>query len=392
MAEIKAYPLDDTEYLAKDIRKWAYATTTGVFSLEENFKTIANNDMSVTVSKGVAFINDGNGGLTVWSEEEKKLVVSTANGVLNRIDAIVLCWDKISNKIFLDIKTGVESSTPVAPLPIRDNKMYELVLAHVAVNAGTILLANSMVTDTRIDSRVCGLVKSSVEEIPTEVIQNQFEEYLLKLKKSIEEAGQAQLIDGAASTSKIQDGAVTKSKLNTTLLKDLAFLDGEILVNQKGSKLPYLSTTDIYNNVQIMTIGLTSTTGSANVGQWERVLFNTIKNKIGDQLTFVSAIDGIGIRIGKGISKVLVSSTVAIERSSREADIMLAIYNKPFNVNKVQEYINGHTRADGWHGTVTVTPYLLDVKEGDVICVATKSSALNYRFQNNSILTIQKVA
>ena len=58
--ETKAYPIDNTPYLADDLRHWQWGRTSGVYSAESNLQTVTNYEMSVSVKKGVAFLNNGN--------------------------------------------------------------------------------------------------------------------------------------------------------------------------------------------------------------------------------------------------------------------------------------------------------------------------------------------
>ncbi len=208
--EIKAYPLDDTSYLADDLRHWQWNRTSGVYSIDTNLQVITNNNMTVTVKKGVAFLNNGNGGISSWIDNDKVLNIDPADGVLNRIDSIVIGWDIIGNKTYLEVKKGILATTPIAPSPQRDTSKYEIVIAQVKVNKGIVSITSAMLTDTRLNEVICGLVRDGVEKIPTSSLQTQAENLIGRLEQAIVDAGKLQIIDGTVTASKIDNSVLLK--------------------------------------------------------------------------------------------------------------------------------------------------------------------------------------
>lgn len=232
MIETRAYPLDDFEYLAEDLRKWNYVYTTGVFPEENQLKTTTNNDMSVTVSSGFILLNDGNGGLMQWLATDEPVQIATAHGSLHRIDAITMQWDKVNNTTNLYSKLGSPSATPTAPIPQRDETMYEAIIATVYVPAGSTVVASGNITDKRPDPTVCGYIESRVKSIPTEMIQAQFEELIEQYKKDIEDIG----------TLTIPDGSVSKEKLHSDLVGELIVNNGGVLEDGEGNQYGLIDT------------------------------------------------------------------------------------------------------------------------------------------------------
>lgn len=203
MADAKAYPLDDTYYLAEALRKWNKVYTTGVFPETNNMRTVANNDMSVTVTKGFILLNDGDEGLMVWLDEDVNVPINTASGTLNRIDAITVQWDKLNNKVTVYPKSSNESTNPVLPVPERDDTDYEAFLSYVNIPSGTTAISSGNITDKRPDANVCGYIKSRAESIPTDMLQAQFLDLLEQYRKAIEDIGSLAVVDGSITIVKL---------------------------------------------------------------------------------------------------------------------------------------------------------------------------------------------
>lgn len=188
MAEIKSFPNNQDVYVGAEwVMKWLHGRTSGVFGAEENLATSAVADsMSVEVSDGVGWLsNDKKDGIVFWNDNEQtngtKLTLThdVADGVLDRIDRIVVTWET-TNYVALptiSILKGTASSNPVAPALTNNNIQRQVSLAKVNVPAGTVSLSPSMVTDERLDPEVCGIVTETIE-IDTSTMQSQFEALL----------------------------------------------------------------------------------------------------------------------------------------------------------------------------------------------------------------------
>lgn len=167
--------------------------------------------MTVNVSGGYANIE---GAIAI--EEEIRTLNLEASSSFDRIDRVVLRLnDNIdSRKIDLYIIKGNAEQNPVAPPIIRNDSVYDLSLATIYINANSTSISQSKITDTRLDSNVCGLVAQAVNGIDTSELYKQMMNDLKELEKAISEAKIEQIVDGAVSTSKIVDGAVTQEKIS----------------------------------------------------------------------------------------------------------------------------------------------------------------------------------
>lgn len=140
-------------------------------------------DMSIKVLSGEAWIN----GWWYRNTEEYTLPLDVADGVLNRIDAIVLRWGNQERDMWLHVIKGTASSNPVAPNIKRDADYYDLQLATISVSRGTIKITQSSISDTRLNMSVCGLVTGVVDQIDTTGLYNQFEQYFAEFKEKYEQ-------------------------------------------------------------------------------------------------------------------------------------------------------------------------------------------------------------
>ena len=153
----------DRVYLAANFAKYfASFIGNGVFGGKSNElmvqqKTTA--DMSVRVLSGQAWIN----GYWYENEDEISLSIDVADGVLNRIDLIVLRWDNSERVIRLYVKKGTPATNAAAPRLQRDDDFYELGLAQIYVKAGAVSVTQSSITDTRLDNSLCGLVQGVIQ-------------------------------------------------------------------------------------------------------------------------------------------------------------------------------------------------------------------------------------
>ncbi len=177
----------DREYLAEDFAKYfASFIGNGVFpNPSTNLQVLSNNDMTVSIDIGKAYING------YYYENTTKLVktIDIADGVLNRIDLVVLRLDFTNREIKVYVKEGTFASSPVAPSLQRDSDMYELGIAEISISAGATTITQGDITDLRLNNDYCGVVHGVVDQVDTTTIFNQFQaffnEYSNKYKNTL---------------------------------------------------------------------------------------------------------------------------------------------------------------------------------------------------------------
>lgn len=143
----------------------------GVFpNPSTGLQVIAGTGMTVNVKAGKAWIK----GYYFANDADYSLQLDVADGVLKRIDRIGLRLDFLSREIVPVIIKGVFASNPVAPALQRDADVYELGIADVLINNGTISISQANITDTRLNNDLCGIVHGTVNQVDTTTIFNQY--------------------------------------------------------------------------------------------------------------------------------------------------------------------------------------------------------------------------
>jgi hypothetical protein len=134
------------------------------------------------------------------------LPITVADGSLGRIDTVILRLDLNARTITAQIITGTPAVSPSAPALVRTSEQYDLMLAKISVLAGTTAITSALITDTRLDSSVCGITTTT------------------------------QLQDGSVTASKIAEGSVKTEKLDSGLLN---------IINGKTT------TSDVFNRMNL---------------------------------------------------------------------------------------------------------------------------------------------
>ena len=134
-------------------------------------QVLSNNNMVVTVKTGKAWIN----GYFYFNTADLSVQIDTADGILNRIDRLVVRWGLQDRNIRIAVKKGSYSANPTAPNLQRDADAYELAIADVFVGAGAVSIAQANITDQRLNSALCGLVVGTVGELDTTAFSAQLQ-------------------------------------------------------------------------------------------------------------------------------------------------------------------------------------------------------------------------
>ncbi|EKS4344856.1 hypothetical protein QB607_002852 [Clostridium botulinum] len=137
-----------------------------------SLQVLSNNDMTVTIKQGRAWIN----GRYYNNDSDLVLSLDIADGVLDRIDRIVIRKDTVKRKTYAYIKKGYFASSPPAPTLQRDADAYELGIADIYVKAGTISITQADITDLRLNKDLCGIVHGVVDQVDTTTLFNQYTE------------------------------------------------------------------------------------------------------------------------------------------------------------------------------------------------------------------------
>lgn len=154
----------------------------GVFpNPSTNLQVVSNENMRVVVKPGSGWID----GYFIFSDGDHVLSLDVADGVLKRIDRVVMRLNHLTRKIEIVVKKGTFASSPVAPTLQRDANAYELALADVLINNGVTQITQANITDQRLNSTLCGIVHGTVNQVDTTTIFNQYQAWFNDIKGSV---------------------------------------------------------------------------------------------------------------------------------------------------------------------------------------------------------------
>lgn len=181
---VYSYPRGQVDYGEEEFAMWHSTRTQGVFFGEDNLAVVPAGGMSVkvtTMSSGVgagrsgrAWLNiyPNGGGIVQWIDEDVTITLPQASGTQDRIDRIIFAHNYIANAPAgtpqLYYKQGAYSANPVPPEVVRQyGEVWELSLAQIYIPKGSTAITPDMITDERLDEKVCGLMATPEVQIPT---------------------------------------------------------------------------------------------------------------------------------------------------------------------------------------------------------------------------------
>lgn len=241
----------DRVYLSEDYAKYFSSFIgNGVFpNPSSNLKVIAEGgSMKVVVKVGKAWIN----GYYYENDSDLTLIIDNADGVLNRVDRVVLRLDLAQREISIKVKKGEYSSNSIPQEIERNVDVYELAIADIKINNGALSINNSDITDLRLNTELCGLVHGTVEQIDTTDIfntyqqyldeklnSNEFDEWFNKLKNKLnpyEDVALQLQLQISELNEKMEDSLKTDGSLQENLNADMVdgkHASGDLLTNEK---------------------------------------------------------------------------------------------------------------------------------------------------------------
>lgn len=165
----------DRKYKAGDFAEYFSSFIgNGIFpNPSTNLQLIANNNMTVTLKAGKAWIN----GYFYINTDDLVLPIDVADGVLNRVDRVVVRMDTVAREIKAMVKKGTFASSPVAPALQRDADIFELGIADIYIGKGATNVSQANITDLRLNNSLCGVVTQTVTTVDTTTLFNQYQSW-----------------------------------------------------------------------------------------------------------------------------------------------------------------------------------------------------------------------
>lgn len=256
MAEIKSFPNNQDVYVGAEwVMKWLHGRTSGVFGAERNLAmAVVPDSMSIQISDGIGWLSNANGdGIVFWNDSEQtngsKLTLThdVADGVLDRIDRIVVTWGT-TNYVSLptiSVLKGTASSAPTPPALTNNNIQRQISLAKVHIPAGTVSLLDSMVTDERLDPSVCGIVTESIS-VDTSVIN-------AKVQSTLEDVNSKSKSVLKAITDELANlEAGTAVELKKLQFRDVSVSKGDFVSDTTYQDFPYRASVALRGVIESM--------------------------------------------------------------------------------------------------------------------------------------------
>lgn len=266
---IITYPLNGITYTAEDAESYLCTRTSGVFSSDNHFAISITDDRQVTISPGLAWINNGDyTGKSVLNTENVVIAVPVADGALDRIDRIVLRFDKAMNRSDLLLLTGSLASSPVAPEISRTELVYDLALYDIRVPAASVNIQIGDITSNLLDETLCGLMRDGVTGIPTAQLQQQVAE-LMDVLQAQADAMIKELRDEIAA---VKDGSAWLLKSGDVVTGAIGFADETVAAQTRANLgLANVAASGSYNDLSdkptidssVMATGTNAVSGKA---------------------------------------------------------------------------------------------------------------------------------
>lgn len=249
MAEQSGFFADvdgDRTYTDTFLAQWvASFISNGVYNGE--LGVTAGDHMQITIPAGRAWIN----GYYYKNDNDLILPITNADGVLSRKDIVVLRWDVDARSITAQVIQGTSASNPVTPAIARTVEQYDLKLAEISIPAGTTEITQDLITDTRLNNSVCGIVTSVVDQVDTTTFYNQIAADLEHFR-SVNEADFTAWVQGLKD---VLDENTAGNLLN--MINDLAG-NGRTTETVKGNAddISSLQSDDIETRLEILDLKL----------------------------------------------------------------------------------------------------------------------------------------
>lgn len=158
----------DRQYTSSDVAFLnSLLMSNGVYaSPADGFKIYADTNMNVKIKPGTAVIS----GRYCINDSDYTATVAYSGGTYTRYARIILRLN-LTTRLF-EFASRYKDSSP--PDLTRDDNIFELSLATIAVPVGTTAVTQAMITDDRGDNTICGFVTGAIDQIDTTDLFSQY--------------------------------------------------------------------------------------------------------------------------------------------------------------------------------------------------------------------------
>lgn len=317
MSKIVLYPANDYDFDAADVAAYLAGLTSGVFSSAEDFPVTAAGGLKVTVGAGRGWVHPSRfTGYSITKREADTLTMPLADPSLPRIDRIVMRYDAGARAASLQVLQGTASSTPTAPAISRTELIYDLCLAEITRPAGSTAVTTGQITDTRLDEKLCGIVRDGVTGIPTDELLAAAKERIGELEeKATTSAAAAKDSAEAAKSSETKSAASEKNARTSETAAQRALQDTKTEHTAALQDIARASTTaltDVANSTRTATTAAENATQQATAAAGSA---STASTKAGEASASAGAAKNDADRAEKASTNAANAATNAVKQA-----------------------------------------------------------------------------
>lgn len=333
----------------------------GVFPNPSNgLQVYAKENMTVTIKPGKAWIN----GYYFVNDSDCDLKIENADGVLKRKDRIVLRFDTSTRLITPEIRKGVFSASPAVPAIKRDADAYELALATVSIDKGTVALTQSAITDERLNTTVCGIVHGVVDQVDTATLFSQYQTWYA------EKMEQYNTLMTNAETS-----------FNNQLQAQQTAFDSQSTTNQNTFDTQLSDNQSAFDNQTIV--------NQQTFDDWLASLRTVLDGDVaGNLLNLINSLDS---RMSEELTKKIDVAEKGVANGVATLDTDGFLLDEQFNPNREKDFAVGSYTGDGISGriiTLGFKPSRVQInganQDGNVVMTVVFQDEFNFFMANGS--------
>lgn len=317
MSKIVLYPANGFDFDAADVAAYLAGLTSGAFSGAEDFPVTAAGGLKVTVGAGRGWVHPSRfTGYSITKREADTLTMPLADPSLPRIDRIVMRYDAGARAASLQVLQGTASSTPTAPAISRTELIYDLCLAEITRPAGSTAVTTGQITDTRLDEKLCGIVRDGVTGIPTDELLAAAKERIGELEeKATTSAAAAKDSAEAAKSSETKSAASEKNARTSETAAQRALQDTKTehtAALQDIARARTTALTDVANSTRTATTAAENATQQATAAAGSA---STASTKAGEASASAGAAKNDADRAEKASTNAANAATNAVKQA-----------------------------------------------------------------------------
>ena len=317
MSKIVLYPANGFDFDAADVAAYLAGLTSGAFSGAEDFPVTAAGGLKVTVGAGRGWGHPRRfTGYSITKREADTLTMPLADPSLPRIDRIVMRYDAGARAASLQVLQGTASSTPTAPAISRTELIYDLCLAEITRPAGSTAVTTGQITDTRLDEKLCGIVRDGVTGIPTDELLAAAKERIGELEeKATTSAAAAKDSAEAAKSSETKSAASEKNARTSETAAQRALQDTKTehtAALQDIARARTTALTDVANSTRTATTAAENATQQATAAAGSA---STASTKAGEASASAGAAKNDADRAEKASTNAANAATNAVKQA-----------------------------------------------------------------------------